>query len=90
MTNDSHPVAATPLFFAYLAKSIGMPVSVYVKEIPDAMMDGTLVDFDDDYVFIQSDYSMDAWRIDALAGISVFTDSEEHDPRFEIVFNEKK
>ena len=87
--SDLHQPVLASRFFAYLEKSVGMPVSIYVREIPDSMVDGLLVDYDDEYVFIKTDYSMDAWLIKDLSGISIFTDADDETPKFEITFGKK-
>jgi hypothetical protein len=82
-----HTPILAPKLYMMLEKAIGLDVSIYVQGVQDAMMDGLLIDFDDDFVYIKSPDSIEAWRIDSLSGLVVFT--PETEPKFEVVFGTK-
>jgi hypothetical protein len=79
-----HTPILVPKLYDMLEKSIGLDISIYVKDVQDAMMDGVLIDFDSDFLYLQSDNSVEAWRINTLSAIVVFTPDAE--PKFEVVF----
>jgi hypothetical protein len=83
-----HTPILAPKLYMMLEKAIGLDVSIYVQGVQDAMMDGRLIDFDDDFIYIQSPDSVEAWRINSLSGLVVFT--PEDLPVFEVVFGIKK
>lgn len=82
-----HQPVFTPKLFTLFEKSIGMPISIYVDSVADEMLDGILADYDDDFLYIQTEYSIDAWRIASLSGIEIFIDADDS---VEIVAPRKK
>jgi hypothetical protein len=82
--NMMHTPILVPKLFEMMEKSIGLDISIYVRGVQDAMMDGVLVDFDSDFLYLQSSDSVEAWRLESLSGVVVFT--PESEPKFEIVF----
>jgi hypothetical protein len=84
MIPEVYPPMFIPKLYTMLQRAIGLDISIYVKGVPDAMMDGTLVDFDEDFIYMQTPDSAECWRIDSLSGLVVLT--PENDPKFEVIF----